>query len=305
MILRNRHDLRTLAHLAVCWSLNYLALAHSLWWAIPAVMASSMTVAIAHNHFHLPIFRVRVLNRLLDLLLHLTQGIPQVVWQAHHLRRHHVAPQTDLDWSSTYAFREAAPPSRPISWRYYRLTYLPLFLAETLIDVLRRRRRAELTRMLVQAGSFAAVSAALAWAFGPWRWLALFVPTYLTCGTGLGSLNYLQHWACHRADGKHWAWTFTCPIHNFLTYNAGYHMLHHLKPGLHLSEMPAVHQADPSYTPADLVENGLFPGFRGARGTQAWFAAKLEAQNRRLARPFTRTVCMRSKETVRRMVLAG
>jgi fatty acid desaturase len=304
MILRNNHDIRTLAHLAVCWLLYYLALAHSLWWVVPAVLVASFTVAIAHNHTHLPIFRQRALNRLMDLVLHLTQGIPQVAWQAHHLRRHHAAPLTDYDWSSTYSFRDTAPPSRPVGRAYYNLTFLPLLLAETLVEVLRRRRRPELTRLLVQAGSFAAVSATLAWAFGPWRCLAVFGPAHVICGIGLGSTNFLQHWACYRGDGKHWAWTFTCPIHNGLSYNAGYHMLHHLKPGLHWSELPAVHRADPSYTPADLVETGLFPGYRGLRGSRAWLDARLEAQNRRLARPANHTLHMRSKQTLHRLVLA-
>jgi fatty acid desaturase len=304
MILRNVYDIRALAHLATCAGLNYLALAHSLWWVIPAAVVGAHAVAIQHNHAHVPMFRFRVLNRLMDLVLHLTTGMPQMFWHGHHLRRHHGAPEEEYDWSSSYSFRDAKRVSRPIDYVYYCLTFLPIFHAESLVEMLRRRHRGEMTRFLLLLAAFAAVSAALAWTFGPWRWLALIGVVYFHCGTALGSMNYLQHFGCYRADGKHWAWTFTCPIHNFLTYNNGYHLLHHLKPGLHWSEMPAVHRADPSYTPADLVENGLFPGYRSRRGWQAWLDTKLEAQNRRLARPFTRTVCMRSKETVRRLLLA-
>jgi fatty acid desaturase len=271
---------------------------------LPAALVASHAVAIQHNHAHVPIFRFRVLNRLMDLVLHLITGMPQLFWQSHHLRRHHGEPEAEFDWSSTYSFRDARRVSRPIDWVYYRLTFLPLFHAESLAEMLRRRHRGEMSRFLLLMAAFAASSAALAWAFGPWRWLVVFGVAYFHCGTALGSLNYLQHFACYRADGKHWAWTFTSPLHNFLTYNNGYHMLHHLRPGLHWSEMPAAHRADPSYTPADLVENGLFPGYRGPRGTRAWLDAKLEAMNHRLGEAPSRTLRIRAKETVCRLALA-
>jgi fatty acid desaturase len=298
MMLRNRRDLIALAHLALCWWLLYMALAHGLPWVLLATFAAVHAVAIAHNHAHVPLFRGRLPNALTDLVLQATTGIPQLFWHGHHLRRHHAAPWTEHDWSSPYSFDEAAPPSRPVSQRYFARTYLPLFVCESLVETLRRRRPRELRRLALSAAGFLVPALLLGWWFGPLRCLLVFGLVYFKCGAGLGYLNYLQHWACYRGDGEHWAWTFTCRIHNFLTYNSGYHMLHHVKPGLHWSELPAAHRADPGYTRPDLVEDGLFPGYRGPRGRQAWLDAKLALQEERLGRR-----AASSRETV--LELAG
>jgi fatty acid desaturase len=261
----------------------YLALSCSPLFAMPAAFLAGHAVAIAHNHAHLPLFRFRWLNLLMDFVLQATVGIPQLFWERHHLHRHHRGPWTEVDWSSPYSFDGAASPERPVSRAYFCWTYLPLFLCESLVEVLRRRRRRELGRLLLSALAVVAVAIALCSAFGPWRWLFVFGMSYVLCGKELGWLNYLQHWACYRGDGRHWAWTFTCRLHNLLTYNSGYHLLHHLRPTLHWSQLPAAHRADPSYTHPELIETGLFPGYRGRCGCRHWLDEKWALQEKALA----------------------
>lgn len=277
-MLRTLHDLRSLTHLAVCGGVYYLALSQSLLWILPAGFLAVHAVSIAHNHVHLPMFRLRALNVALETVLQVLCGMPQLFWKVHHVRRHHPHPWEEADWSSPYGFDHAHAPLDEISPRYFRWTYLPLFVCESIVEILRHRRPAELKGlawvMIVYVGSAAAIS----WYFGPLRWLAVFGYCYFNCGMGLASLNYVQHWACYRGTGTHLAWTFTCPIHNALTYNSGYHYLHHLQPGLHWSELPRAHREDSSYTRPDLIENGLFPGYRGSRGMQAWLDEQRRAQ---------------------------
>ena len=57
-------------------------------------------------------------------------------------------------------------------------------------------------------------------------------------------INFVQHDGCevdpsHR--GVNFARNFTGSWFNFFTLNNGYHTIHHLKPGLHWSVLPAHH----------------------------------------------------------------
>ena len=119
----------------------------------------------------------------------------------------------------------------------------------------------------------AAYHVAIAWAFGPFAWAVTAGATTFVSGLGLGAVNYFEHFGCHDDDERHLAWTFLCSWHNRLSYNSGYHLLHHERPRLHWSELPGVHRADAGYAPADLVESGLFPGYRSPAGRRRWFEA--------------------------------
>ena len=271
MTMRNASDLRALAHVALAAALYAAALAWSLWWAPLAIFVGMHVLAIEHNHAHRPVFRLRLLNVALDEALTLLCGIPQVFWRVHHLLSHHRHAWNDEDWSSPFNYRGASAPQRPVGYRYYQLTYYPLFAADSVAFILRRRDRRLLLALIRSVALLLAASAALVAVFGIGRWLLVMAPAYLFTAMMLGAANYLEHWNCFR-DGTFKAWTFTCSIHNWLTYNSGYHWLHHLRPGLHWSELPAVHRRDPSYCDPALIETGLFPGYRLGASFHRWLA---------------------------------
>lgn len=281
MLLRHWRDVQTLAHIALCLACYYLALAHSWFWVIGATALS--TVAIAHNHAHVPIFRARWLNWLMDVVLQATNGLPQMFWKFHHLQRHHPHPWGERDWSSPFAYRTAESPSRPVGRTYFCWTYMPIFISQSFVELIRRARPREIAQFVATSLALAALYAALVREFGARQCLLVFAFTYWRAGIALGNTNYLQHWACYRNDGEHWAWTFTGKWINFLAYNQGYHLLHHLKPSLHWSELAAEHRRDPSYTVPELIEDGLYPPLRGRKGYQAWLDDKLAQQAARLA----------------------
>ncbi|KAL1500290.1 hypothetical protein AB1Y20_012957 [Prymnesium parvum] len=61
----------------------------------------------------------------------------------------------------------------------------------------------------------------------------------------INSINFLQHDGCEidpAHDGFNHARNFTGWFFNYIFLNNGYHTIHHMKPGLHWSVLPAHHQ---------------------------------------------------------------
>jgi fatty acid desaturase len=235
-------------------------------------------VSVQHNHVHVPIFHERRANAALDVVLHLLCGIPTLLWRVHHLSRHHGRTWGPDDWSSPFLFRGARAPDHPVGYRYYELSYLPLFLFESGAHVLRRRRPRELRALLVTSTCFVAATMVSMDAFGVVRHLVVVWTGYTLGGILLGAANYVEHWNVQDGSARYRAWTFTCPIHNFLAYNVGYHQLHHDHPRLHWSLLHRLHrETNGAYARADLVETGLYPSYRRASALRRWLA---EAKNR-------------------------
>ena len=272
-MLRHPRDVVTVIHVLLAAVLLWMALAHSLYWMPVAVFVAMHLIAVEHNHAHLSVFRSRALTFALDQLLLLLCGMPILFWKVHHLGNHHRFNWTEQDWSSPFNFRHAQSPEQPVSYRYYQLTYYPLFCFHSTIHVLRSRNPRLLGTLVATAVTMSIGSAILVDVFGVWRWLAVMGTTYLAAGLMLGAANYLEHYSVHE-DAHHFsAWTYTCRIHNLLSYNGGYHLLHHLRPSVHWSDLPHEHAADPSYAHPHLIEAGLFPGYRGAHGLRRWLEA--------------------------------
>lgn len=274
-------DLWPFAHLLVTLAM-YAALFIAPWWVVPLALPittlfAGAVVAIAHNHAHVPMFRIGILNWLVDITIQQLTGFLSLGWKVHHVRSHHQFPWTERDYSSPYSFQETRRPEGPVSLTYYWATYLPLFWCESVTHLLRRAKRSELMQLTLSLAVFLGIHLALIDRFGPIHWILIVLPTYIFCGRALGLINYFQHWACedHNApEAPFLAWTFTCPVHNIATFNAGYHMLHHLRPSLHWSDLPRVHRDDSSYTLPELIEEGRFPGLRPAKAMQSWLKEK-------------------------------
>lgn len=278
-MLRHPSDWRTLLHVSTTGVVAGATLFGSwLWWPLYTVMAVHV-VAAQHNHAHRPVFRRRGLNLLFDHATAILCGMPMFCWRIHHLKSHHAAPWTDDDWSSPYRSADGRRPGRLVSYRHYQLTYLVHFWGKSVRWALRQHAPRARRVVASQVGSLAGVSAVLATVAGPAYWLATVPTCYLICGMALGAVNYMQHWGSWLPEREeHGAWTFTSRVHNFLNYNAGYHMLHHARPHLHWSDLPAAHAVDPSYAPAHLVEHRTFPAYLPARQRQQWLQARAPGQ---------------------------
>jgi fatty acid desaturase len=64
---------------------------------------------------------------------------------------------------------------------------------------------------------------------------------HLWANWGIVSINFIQHDGCDEAHPVNHSRTFIGPLINWLTFNNGYHTIHHMEPGLHWSLLPAEH----------------------------------------------------------------
>ncbi|MDZ4688788.1 MAG: fatty acid desaturase [Planctomycetaceae bacterium] len=264
-------------HLAITCVAFALCYGVSMWFFPIAYMCAVRAVVIAHNHAHAPMFRWRWMNTGTDLLIQQITGFASFGWKHHHLMSHHQSPWTERDYSSPYSFETAHHPGLTISPEYYRNLYMPVFWCESLLCIFRRAKRAELIQLVVSLTVFATVHLALIAVSNPGIWFLTTLLTYAACGRSLGMSNFFQHWACVIPDDPSApfdAWTFTNRRYNQFTFNQGYHMLHHLHPSMHWSDLPEAHRRDPGYTRPELVENGKFPGMRTPKQRKQWLEDK-------------------------------
>jgi fatty acid desaturase len=87
-----------------------------------------------------------------------------------------------------------------------------------------------------------------------WRKALLFylVPQQFALFT-IQIFNYVQHIDCEQGSEWNHSRNFVSPLLNALLFNNGYHTVHHLKPGVHWSAIPALHQQHAAKIHPDLL----------------------------------------------------
>jgi fatty acid desaturase len=243
-VLRHRADRAAVAVVVGA----FLAHAAAYWLATPLVAACvtvplfllSITVApLNHHHQHLNVFRSRGLNRIYEVVLALQTGAGPYTWVLHHNLGHH------LNYLNQ-------PPSEPADESHWtrsdgttmaRLEYALHLFADHQRDVHRMgRKHPRIYRQFwLWRIPLYAIVAALAVA-KPWNFAWTFaLPAALT----------LLHtcWATYehhagQATTTHYEATVNRvhSLYNVLSWNLGYHTAHHLRPAVHWSELPALHE---------------------------------------------------------------
>ncbi|KAJ3089978.1 hypothetical protein HK100_007592, partial [Physocladia obscura] len=252
---------------------------HVWQWAL-LVQATLSVSTIVHNAMHVPLFhahRPRA-NAGFNLLLSLAFGHPVATFVSAHNRSHHRFAQSAKDHMRTtqmrythnalnYAlfFATVAPSLQHADFRFMRLmrgqgqAQLPL---QAQLPPPHNFPRALWSAFRAQCLLIAAAHL-VALTVNPRRWLLLWVSPRLAASIFITNMNMLQHDGCpapvltplvgrnksqpnsllapiHIAN-INTARNFTGSITNFLFFNNGYHSIHHIRPTLHWSKLPAAH----------------------------------------------------------------
>jgi beta-carotene hydroxylase len=251
-LLRYRADLWSLAVVGavLAGQLALFFLVERLWLAALGVLAlyplQSVTVACCHNHHHKPVFTVDGLNRLYEVALFLMTGMPPYLLTLHHNLGHHhhyLTPSRDtLRWLRRDGERMGYA-------EYLVINFLDVYPHTVALG---RRHPAVFRKFLRYLVPSLALLALLLW-LDPPRSLVVFVlpmagQVLNTVRIGWqhhAGLDTESHLSASRNEAGRW--------YNLLTFNSGYHTAHHVKPGLHWSELPRLHSEIRDRIPPALI----------------------------------------------------
>jgi fatty acid desaturase len=222
-------------------------------WGVFICFCSFSCCIINHNHSHVPIFTSNALNFVFNLILTIAKGHSSTTVIVPHNFNHHVYSGSAEDWINTDLAGQGPGLVRLIRyiWRASRMMSkerakegtprLPQALARSLAF-----ERATLF-------AFCLVAIAVDWK----RFVFLIAIPWLFAMAALVGVNLLQHDGCRPGDPFQDSRNFLSPLGNWLLFNNGYHMAHHLKPSLHWSLLPAEHQKFESRIPPEQNESSI------------------------------------------------
>jgi fatty acid desaturase len=194
-----------------------------------------MAAMVVHNHAHTPIFRDRAANRVLDLLLYLETGMMVAKFHLHHNCGHHQFYTDPSRDPSTWVRRDGSSMGRLeyVARYFFTHTWKSIRIGRDYPTLLRRYWRA-------QAAALLALVAALV--VNPLNGLILFVTPMLAVWLAFINATYDDHLGLHSMDDFAASFSKTNRLLNLFIFNNGYHLAHHVRPGMHWSELPAFHE---------------------------------------------------------------
>jgi len=224
-----------LAHVAVFW---FASPAFALLALLPIFAVSTAVAAFNHHHQHVNAFNSPALNRVYDVLLAVQTGVGPYTWVLHHNLGHHLnylnqPPCAEPDESHW---------TRKDGSQMGRIEYTLHTFLHHQVDVYRiGRKHPQVFRryLLMKIPCYAFI--ALGLYLNPLNYLLVFL---------IPSVLALMHtcWATYEHHAGHLASEHVeasvnreHPLFNLVTCNLGLHTAHHMKPGLHWSELPALH----------------------------------------------------------------
>jgi fatty acid desaturase len=260
-------QLAVLPWLAASWSqsseLNRLGA-----FALLVLMMTYNIIVVSHLFTHTPWFISPHLNALVSALNSVNIGQSVQAYRLTHVRNHHrynndaVGPSgTTQDRSSTFrcgeggehvslfryavggALASMADLARDelfSATRFWRVGANERGLLELTSRAPHQRAR-ELRQVQIDRTSHC-LGLAL-FMFISWQWtVTCYLPAFFLTLTLVNVQNYYEHYGARPGDRGANSVSCYARLYNLLTFNDGYHQEHHLSPGSHWSQMPAVRE---------------------------------------------------------------
>jgi fatty acid desaturase len=220
-----------------------------LW--LVTVYLSFACATITHNTMHSRIFRKRWANTFFHVMLSMSYGHPVSSYVPGHNLSHHKNTQNKRDIMRTTKLR----------YRWHFLNGL-LFQPSVAGAVLQSDVRYISLQRALGASFYQNVAREFFWVglsfvglllLNPVKFFALWWIPHFFAQWAIVSVNIVQHDGCQlvppgeKLGSEKWrnhSRSFTSPLLNFLTFNNGYHAVHHLHPTAHWSTLPELHEKE-------------------------------------------------------------
>lgn len=260
--------------------------AESIWlWAIPywvgiGVLYMDRFILMLHCTSHRTLFnrKFRVLNFAIPWLIGPFVGETPESYFVHHMGMHHKEGNLEEDLSSTMPYER----DRLSNWIRYWGRFMVFGLPELFLYHRAKGRGKMIERLLLGEGAFWAICALLC--FLNWQaTLIVFVIPVIIIRTLMMAGNWGQHaFVDPDEPNNDFKSSITCinTRYNRRCFNDGYHIIHHLSPSLHYSEM-----ADEFAKNVRLYGEQDAIVFDGYDFFEVWFLL-MTGQKKKLARAF-------------------
>jgi len=217
---------------------------HFSWWLVVPYGALWATwfdrfTLMLHCVCHRPLFnrRFKALNDVVPWLVGTAFGQTPTAYFVHHMGMHHREGNLPADLSTTMPYQR----DRFTHWLHYWGRFMSFGLFELTSYHHRGGREKMVKRLLVGELTYWALAGALAYWVHLETTLIVFVIPVLLMRTLMMAGNWGQHAFVDPDDPvSDFKNSITClnSRYNRRCFNDGYHIVHHVKPSLHYTEMP-------------------------------------------------------------------
>lgn len=254
-ILRYKADRGPVAFVLVMFAAHVLIWAFATPWVAalsiaPLTVLSMLVAPINHHHQHLNTFRSPVLNRFYDLVLALQTGVSPYAWVLHHNLGHHrnylhQRPHAQAD-ESTWTRVDGEQMSRV----EYTFDLLLRHQADILQVGLKHPKQLR-SLLLMKLPLYGLLGLGLWW--NPLNTLLVFlIPAFLTLTHTIWA-TYEHHAGSDTSSHLTASVNRDNRIFNLLSGNLGLHTAHHMRPGVHWSLLPQLHEQIKHQIPKDQI----------------------------------------------------
>jgi fatty acid desaturase len=216
--------------------------------------ATTISIAIAHSHFHVRTFRAALLNRLYEFVLFYQSGMPSYGWQLNHNIGHHqhfMRQGADSPFRDEYYWLEPDGTVTP-RWRYVLRTVTLAYW----YMIRNGRLRPDYVRKLAVVIALHALVLAAVLAYDPLGALICFVSVIVANMVVNAWFSYSHHAGLSLKDRHSASYSNLSRLENLLTFNTGYHTAHHVKASVHWYELPSFHAMIADRVPAHCYLSG-------------------------------------------------